>query len=87
MATERDSRFDPRLFTCVQKGNIYCYEHLGSYGQSAVSAKPRARQWLTPLNVWEPLSAADDAAWFVSFRQPLACEDCGRTRADLEGRN
>lgn len=68
---------DPRLFSCSQQGNVACVEHVGSYGASAIAARPNAHRWETPLNIWYPVSALEVAMWLEEFGSPLACETCG----------
>ena len=55
-----------------QSGRTTCTEHGGMYLNAAVSASPRKRHHVTPLDVWHRISA-DDLAWLESEGLP-ACE-------------
>jgi hypothetical protein len=57
-------------------GHIACDEHLGMYGQSERRAHPRARRLITPLDVWERLTDADNDEWIREFGEPMRCESC-----------
>lgn len=84
--------FMSRTYTDHQSGRIACFDHVGSYGQSAISAKPNASQWVTPLDVWAVMSKAeqDDFRDFLENELhekkggPL-CETC-RVEAERESR-
>jgi hypothetical protein len=81
-----------RVYSDQQSGRVACFDHLGSYGQSAVSAKPNAAQWVTPLDVWTVMSKdeQDDYRDFLENEmhepkgRPL-CETC-RIEAERESR-
>lgn len=67
-----------QLYVDVQGGRVVCFDDLGFYGKSAVDADPSAGAWLTPLNFWTPVTADENDAWVRKFREPMACEDCGK---------
>ncbi len=65
------------LFTNDNSGVISCIEHGGHYLRVAVTERPNAKQWVTPLGTWRRWTDADEAEWDECFGKPAHCETCG----------
>jgi hypothetical protein len=63
------------LYADVQGGRLACFDHLGCYGQDAVTAWPQDTQWITPLNIWEVFPETEKAEWRAIGLSPV-CETC-----------
>lgn len=68
------------LYADQQGGAIYCFDHLGGYGQADVRADPDAAMWITPLDVWVRLTDDEEnAEWVKDFGEDMKCGSCGWT--------
>lgn len=57
-------------------GRIVCRQHIGGYGQSILQRTPDVRSFITPLDAWTRVTAADMAEWLRDIGEPMTCEEC-----------
>jgi hypothetical protein len=66
---------DEALFVS-NRGRFACPKHGGAYFTAHLMAHPRARFFITPLDAWTRIRAADRELWLAETGTPMRCEDC-----------